>query len=327
MILVTGGAGLVGKELVAQLLAKGKSVKAIYNKTSITGFNNINLQQVPCDVLDVAGLEEVMEGVTEVYHCAGVVAFTSKDAAKLFKVNVEGTANIVNAALHAGVRKLVHISSIAALGRPLNIKDLTDETMPWTEAANNSRYGHSKYLGELEVWRGIAEGLPAVIVNPSLILGAGNWDTGSTEIFKSVYKELPWYTEGVTGFVDVHDVATAMILLMESDIVSQRYVVSAENASFKDVFNSIAENFNKKPPNRKVTPLLAAIVWRLEYIKSKITGKVPLITRETAASALSVQYFNNKKLLKDLPDFNYRPLHETISNTCKALLQQKLNNQ
>ena len=317
MILVTGGAGLVGKELIAQLLAKGKSVKAIYNKTSITGFNDINLQQVPCDVLDVAGLEEVMEGVVEVYHCAGVVAFTSKDAAKLFKVNVEGTANIVNAALNAGVRKLVHISSIAALGRPLNSKDLTDETMPWTEAISNSRYGHSKYLGELEVWRGIAEGLPAVIVNPSLILGAGNWDTGSTEIFKSVYKELPWYTEGVTGFVDVRDVATAMIRLITDGGTGERYLLIGEEISYERLFTLIAQSAGKPAPSLKLPGWALELGWRAEGLRTLFGGR-PLITRNTARTASRVRHYDGSKV-KRLLGMQFRSAEEAVMNVADFL--------
>ncbi|MEO8771383.1 MAG: NAD-dependent epimerase/dehydratase family protein [Ferruginibacter sp.] len=325
MILVTGGAGLVGKELIKQLLAKGSTVRAIYNKTAITDFKDSKLQLVQCDILDVIGLEEVMEDVDELYHCAGYISYAPGDTKKLYKINVEGTANIVNAALNAGIRKMVHVSSIAALGKPADAKTMIDENTVWVESNEKNNYGNSKYLGELEVWRAIAEGLTAVIINPSVVLGAGNWNEGSTEIFKSIYNELPWYTEGITGFVDVRNVAGSMIALMESEIVSQRFVVSAENESFRNVFNMIAKGFNKKLPTRKVTPLLAAIVWRLEAVKSKFTSVKPLITKETAASAMAVQYFDNGKLKKYLPSFNYYSLSQTISDTCAAL-QQKLNN-
>lgn len=325
MILVTGGAGLVGKELIQQLLLKGKSVKAIYNKTTISGINDPNLIQVPCDILDVVALEEVMMGVDELYHCAGFISYAPADIAKLYKINVEGTANVVNAALNAGVRKMLHVSSIAALGRSPENKKLIDESDPWTETENKKNYGHSKYLGELEVWRAIAEGLPAVIINPSIILGNGNWNEGSTEIFKSIYNGLPWYTTGVSGFVDVRDVAKAMIMLMESDITAERFIVSSENNEFKNVFNMIAKEFNKRSPHRKVTALLAGIVWRYEALKSKFTGIKPIVTKETAASAMAIQYFDNSKLKEQLPAFSYFPLSETIGHTC-SLLQQKLNN-
>lgn len=325
MILVTGGSGLVGRELIVQLLAQGKPVKAIYNKTLIQGISDSNLHLVQCDILDVIALEEIMKDVDEVYHCAGFISYNPKDNSKLYKINVEGTANIVNACLDANVKKLVHVSSIAAIGRPADANGLTDETMDWSLSSNKNNYGRSKYMGELEVWRGIAEGLQAVIINPSLILGPGDWNEGSTSIFKSVHNEFPWYTNGVTGFVDVRDVARSMIVLMQSDISAQRFIISAENANFKNVFDMIADAFKKKKSWRKVTPFLAAVVWRLEAIKSFFTGKPPIVTKQTAASAMSVQKFDNSKLLKYLPSFNYHPLAQTITYTCTAL-QQKLNN-
>jgi len=322
-VLVTGSSGLLGRELISQLLAKGKLVTALYNKKTFEGPASENLKLLQCDILDVTGLEEAMEGVEELYHCAGKVSFNGSDAGALFKVNVEGTANVVNAALEAGVRKMVHVSSVAALGR-IRKDEMIDESMQWTEETSNSKYGQSKYLGELEVWRGIAEGLNAVIVNPTIILGVGDHDESSTKIFKSVYNEFPWYSEGVTGFVDVADVAKAMIQLMESEIVSERFIISAENRTYREVFNSMADAFGKKRPTKKVTAWLASVVWRLERIKSKFTGKQPLVTKETAATALAIAVYDNSKLKKYLPSFEYLTLEQTIKSTC-SVLQQKLN--
>lgn len=324
MILVTGGAGLLGHTLIEMLLAKGLPVKAIYNKTPLAEFHTDKLSSVHCDILDVYALEDVMKDVTEVYHCAALVSFLPGDAEKLYRINAEGTANIVNASLNAGVRKLVHVSSVAALGR-IRPGEMITETMQWTEETSNSKYGHSKYLGELEVWRGTAEGLNAVVVNPVIILGPSNWNDSSTKIFRSVYEGFPWYTEGSTGFVDVRDVALAMILLMEADISGERFIISAENRTYKDFFAMVAEGFGKKPPSRKVTPFLAAIKWRLEAIKSRFTGKSPLVTKETAATALATVQFDNSKLLKFLPQFQYMSLQRSVKDTCAAL-QQKLNN-
>ena len=325
MILVTGGSGLVGTALIAQLLAEGKPVRALYNKTPIADFHSHELEQVSCNILDVAGLEEAMQGVEQVYHCAAIVSFLPKRRKEMFTINIEGTANVVNVALDAGIKKLVHVSSVAALGR-IRENEAINETMNWTEETSNSQYGQTKYLAELEVWRGIGEGLNAVIVNPVLILGPGNWEGGSSRIFKSVYDELPWYTDGVTGFVDVRDVAKAMIQLMDSDISGERFILSAEDRGFREVFNMIAKTFGKRQPNRKVTATLAAIVWRLEAIKSLFTGKEPMITKESAATALTSAHFNNSKLLQHVPGFHYRTIEETIAYTCDAF-QQKLNNQ
>ncbi|MCW3089034.1 MAG: dihydroflavonol-4-reductase [Ferruginibacter sp.] len=320
MILVTGGAGLLGGELIRQLLSQGCQVRAIYNKTPLPDFHSDLLQQFQCNILDVIGLEEAMQDVDEVYHCAAIVTFDPVRKWELFKINVEGTANIVNASLSAGVRKLLHVSSVAALGR-IRENELISESMVWTEETNNSSYGQSKYLGEMEVWRGIGEGLEAVIVNPSIILGAGDWNTGSSQIFKNVYEEFPWFTEGITGFVDARDVAKAMIALMEANIINERFILSAENISYRDLFNLIARAFDKKQPHKKVTPMIARVVWRWEAIKSRFTRKNPLITKETAATALAKVYFENGKLLRFLPGFRYRTIAETITDTCAELQQ------
>lgn len=322
MILVTGGAGLLGSQLIRSLLADGCSVRAIYNKTPLPHFDGGQVEQYQCSILDMVGLEEAMQGVDEVYHCAAIVSYDPARTHELFKINIEGTTNVVNTALNTGVKKLVHVSSVAALGRiredvPVN------ESMNWSEETSNSNYGRSKYLSELEVWRGIGEGLDAVIVNPVIILGDGDWDSGSSQIFKSVYHEFPWYTEGISGFVDVRDVAQAMIGLMNSNITNERFIISAENRSYREIFNLVAAAFGKKQPAKKVTPFIAAMVWRAEKLKKMFTGKNPLLTKETAATAQAKMEFDNKKLLKFLPGFKYRSIEETVAETCAAL-QKKL---
>ena len=324
MILVTGGAGLLGKELITQLLKAGKQVRAIYNKTMLADFDNDNLQQFQCDILDVVGLEEAMMDVDQVYHCAAIVTFNPRRRQEMFAINIEGTANVVNAALDAGIKKMVYVSSVAALGR-IRENGPINETMNWTEETSNSAYGQSKYLAEMQVWRGIGEGLDAVMVNPVIILGAGDWDSGSSQIFKTAYEEFPWYSNGSTGFVDVRDVVKAMIELMNSNISAERFILSAENRTYADVFNLIAKAFGKKPPHKEVTPLLAKIVWRLEAVKSFFTGKDPLLTKETSATAMTKANFDNSKLKKYLPGFEYRKIEDTIADTCSAL-QQKINN-
>ena len=323
MILVTGGSGLLGSALIDQLLAAGKPVRAIYNKTRLADRADNKIQQFQCNILDVIGLEEAMKDIEQVYHCAAIVTFNPRRKREMYKINIEGTANVVNAALNAGIKKMVHVSSVAALGR-IREDEAVNETMNWTEETSNSAYGQSKYMAEMEVWRGIGEGLNAVMVNPVVILGAGNWNDGSTKIFQSVYDEFPWYSEGVTGFVDAGDVAKAMIQLMESDIKSERFIISAENRTYRDVFNLMAGAFGKKIPYKKISPLLTSIVWQWEAFKSRFTGKDPLITKETAKTAMAKVNFDNSKLKKFLPGFQYQPLEETIINTCFAL-QQKLN--
>lgn len=317
-ILVTGSAGLVGSELVSQLLAGGQKVRALYHNTPLELIHP-RLTTIKCDILDTEALSDAMENIRRVYHCAALVSFNPKKKRDLFQINITGTANVVNACIDAGVKKIVHVSSVSSLGR-IRPGEMVSEEMNWSEETNSSIYGKSKYLGEMEVWRGIGEGLEAVIVNPSLVVGGTDWTKGSTKIFRSAYNELPWYTEGISGFVDVRDVARAMIMLMKSELTSQRYILNGDNLPYKRVFSEIAQGFGKKPPHKKVTPSLARLVWRLEVLKSWFTGKEPLITKETTQFAMAKVYYDNSKLIKHLPGFEYTDLSKSILDTCATLV-------
>lgn len=321
MILVTGTSGLVGSHLLQQLIQAGQSVKALYRNTIPTIKNIEGVEWIKGDILDVVALEESMDQVDKVYHCAAVVSFNPAKKGAMQHTNIEGTANVVNACINKGVKRLLFVSSVAALGRIREDKPI-DETMNWTPETSNSEYGKTKYLSEMEVWRGMSEGLSVVVVNPVIILGNGDWEGGSSGIFKSAYNEFPWYTEGMSGFVDVKDVVQAMVLLMDSSINGERFILSGHNVYYKDIFGLIAAAFQKKPPHKKVTPLLAAIVWRFEAIKAFFSGKDPLLTKETAKTAMAKVSFNNSKLLKAFPDFNYTPLSESIHRICEELKQK-----
>jgi len=320
MIFVTGASGLVGSHLIQSLLIKGKKVRALYRQSVPVFAGSDQCEWIKGDILDPIGLTEALEGVDYVYHCAAIVSFAPGAAAKMLQSNVEGTANVVNACLVQQIKKLIFVSSVAALGR-IRENQAIDETMNWTPETSNSVYGQSKYLAELEVWRAMEEGLPMAIVNPVIILGAGDWNNGSSGIFKSAYNEFPWYTKGMSGFVDVLDVVDAMQLLMESEVTGQRYVLSADNLYYRDLFNAIATAFNKRLPYKKVTPFLAGIVWRLEALKGLLTGKAPLLTKETAATAQAIVKFNNRKFLDAFPNFKYRNLEETIQRVAGELKQ------
>ena len=317
-VFVTGGSGLVGSNLIEQLLKEGKMVKALYRSSipDIPGKEKVTW--VRGNILDISSLEEAMINVKEVYHCAAIVSFDPSQKYEMFKINIGGTANVVDTANAACVEKLCFVSSVAALGKSHKNHEI-NETMNWSEETDKSNYGKSKYLAEMEVWRGIGEGLKAVIVNPSIILGSGDWNDGSTKLFKTAYEEFRWYTEGVTGFVDIKDVIRAMIALMAADINNSRFIISAENRTFKDVFTTIAKSFGKKPPNKKATPFLSQIVLSLETSKSRLTGVKPLLTTETAQAAQSIVKFDNAKLLNTFPGFSYTPINATIQRVTKEL--------
>ncbi|MBU6262181.1 MAG: NAD-dependent epimerase/dehydratase family protein [Bacteroidetes bacterium] len=324
MIFITGASGLLGSSLIEILFEKHNGplplqIRALYRKQIPAIQFADKIEWIEGDVLDVVVLEEALKGVEQVYHCAAIVSFDPKQKQKMHATNVEGTANVVNACIDAGVKKLLFVSSVAALGR-IREEGSINETMNWSEATSNSEYGKTKYLAEMEVWRGIGEGLDAVIVNPVIILGCGDWNGGSSGIFKSAYDRFPWYTSGVSGFVDVKDVSNAMNLLMNSNISAQRFIISGHNTPYRTIFNLIADAFKVPRPYKKVTPLLAAIVWRLEAVKAFFTGSSPLLTKETTLTAQASVYFDNSKLLNALPDFSYTPLEDTINRVVNELI-------
>ena len=318
MILVTGGTGLLGTHLILQLNRMGVMPRAIF-RSNIPDVVKEKAEWVNGDILDVVGLEEVMQGVKQVYHVAGFVSFNPRHRAALHKINIEGTANVVNACLEANVEKLIHVSSVSALGR-LRTDQPINESMHWSEETSNSEYGKTKYLAEMEVWRGIAEGLNAAMVNPTILIGEhGDWTKGSMNIFRNIYKGFRWYSTGSTGFVDADDVARAMVLLMNSNVSSERFVLSGENKTYQELFYLVADSFGVKRPFTKVSPMVSGVVWRLEKLKSFFTGRDPLITKESAKTGLATVTFDNSKFLKAFPDFHYQSLESSVQRICNAL--------
>ena len=323
MVLVTGGTGFLGSYIIKLLVEKGYKVRAIRRGTKTPSWIakeiNDKVEWVEGDILDVISLEDAMEGVDRVIHSAATVSFLKKDRAFMYHTNIEGTANVVNIALEKKISRFVHISSVAALGRTTTGGHVNEEKK-WEESKANTHYAISKFKSELQVWRGIGEGLNAIILNPSTILGYGDWHSSSSAIFKNIHDGFKWYPSGVNGFVDVEDVAKATLLLMESDITEQRFVVNGDTWTFKKLQDTIAENFNKKKPARLATPFLLSIAWRVEKLKSLFSGKKPLLTKESARVAQSKTWFENDKLLKALPGFSFTPLEETIKKACKNYL-------
>ena len=322
-ILVTGGTGFLGAYIVQELVATGWQVRAIRRGGTQPAFIPPSVWEkvewVSGDVLDIIGLEEAMEGMDAVVHSAAKLSFSRRDRHEMYHTNIEGTANVVNIALDQNIRRMVHVSSVAALGRTGD-GETVNEQKSWKESKWNTRYATSKFRGEIEVWRGIGEGLPAVIVNPSTILGFGDWNSSSCTLFRSAWQEFPWYTEGVNGFVDVRDVAGAVVALLESDLVGERYIVNGDNWTFRRLFETMAAGFGKHPPSREATPFLAGVAWRRERLKSLFSGKPSILTRESARIAQSLTYFDSSKILAALPEFQFSPLERTIKLACDDYL-------
>jgi nucleoside-diphosphate-sugar epimerase len=323
MILITGGTGLVGSRLIYDYAQQGIKVRAIRRSNSIGNLHHYKgwenyVDWVSGDVLDISSIEDALHGVTHVIHCANVVSFNPRDYNEMMKVNAEGTANMVNASLACGhITCFTHVSSVATLGRVADAGELNEHS-DWISGKHNSVYSVSKFNAEREVWRAHAEGLPVNIVNPSIILGPGNWETDSSSLFMKIKNKFPFYTEGNSGFVGVGDVAKAIIALNQSTINGKRYILNADNISFQDLFNQIAAALNMKAPSIKVPSILSQVIWRLEWIRFKVTGQKPFITKETAYSAHQKRYYNGTKISVDL-NFHYTPLSEVVKSVSAYL--------
>jgi nucleoside-diphosphate-sugar epimerase len=315
---VTGANGLLGSHIVRRLLEQGHEVRALRragSDLSMLGDAAGRVEWLEGDVLDVTSLAQGVAGADYVVHAAAVLYFGSSGLRhQMAKVNIEGTQNVVNACVEAGtVKKLCYISSVAAIGRGSQ-RDWVTEEDKWEDGDNHSFYGFTKYHGELEVWRGVAEGQDAVVVNPALVLGAGNWNAGSLSLFKYGWQGKPLMPQGTLNYVDVRDVAEAVLLLLDSGIRNERFILAGGQVLYKDFFQMLHRRFGKQPSLIDFQPWMAAIAWRVSAVMSWL-GMKPLITKETAASSRSHTKFDGGKIARALP-FRYHSLDETLDWAC-----------
>lgn len=329
MILVTGGTGLVGAHLLYHLTKKGEKVRAIYrNIEKVEALKNIlffekdevlfdQIDWVEADVTNIPSLIEAFYGIDYVYHCAGFISFDPRKFKQLKSINIEGTANIVNLCIKNNIKKLCHVSSIAAIGKNINDLIITEET-EWNSEIENDVYAITKYGAEMEVWRGTQEGLNSVIVNPGIILAAGFWESASGSIFTKVKNGLPFYPQGKNGFVDIIDVINIMVKLMNSNYTNQRYIIVAENLTYKKVLYSIAENLNVSPPKIELKPWLLKIFWRLDWLKNMLFKTERLLTRITARNRSLNYDYSSEKVKKDL-NYTFIPLNKSIVSICSKM--------
>lgn len=326
MILVTGGTGLVGSHLLYNLTKKGLQVKAIYRESSnldevkrLFRFYNDDaeatykrIEWVEADLSDYFALETALEGVKQVYHVAAMVSFNPGESDKMLETNTQGTANLMNACIACKIEKVCYVSSIASLGKQIDGGTI-DEQVEWQPDDHRSAYSYSKFRAEMEVWRASKEGIHTVIVNPSVIVGPVNWKRSSGKLFYSVKKGMPFYTKGATGFVDVRDVAQAIVLLMESDAINERFILNGENLTFKEFFTMVAMAMNKRPPFIKVSRMITEIGWRLNLFLCFLSGRAPAITKDTARTAHNVSAYSAKKF-SDRFNYSFIPVKDSIEN-------------
>ena len=335
MVLVTGGTGLIGSHLLYCLCKKGiktrafkrpqsdlqkvKKVFSYYQKDFESLFQLI--EWVEGDVLDYWSVADAMKGVSQVCHCAALVYASGPLQKEMLETNIQGTTNMVNAALEQGNIKFCHVSSTATLppsAHPFAKNDIITELNSWQSEYAASDYSLSKYAAEKEVWRASEEGLDIVVVNPGIVIGPGNWNSGSSSMISLASKGLPYYTNGGTGFVGVTDVVNCMVSLMESAHKNERYILVAENMPFRQFFDLAQSQFGKTPATIHIGKLGGAFYWRLAALGAFITQKSPSITRETAHNAQVTRRYSNSKITKTL-GMHFMKMEEVIIETCKHL--------
>lgn len=329
---VTGGTGLVGAHLLYELTRRGIAVTALSRSArAADAVRHIfryyadhpdpllaRIQWVQGDLQDASTLAAALQGAEGVFHCAALVSFNPADRQAIYQTNVEGTAQLVAQCRRAGIRKLVLVSSTAAIGKPEH--GLADENTPYA-ASDAPDYARSKYEAEQVVWQAMAEGgLPALIVNPAVVLGPGDWQRSSAAIIWRVWRGFPFYTLGGTGFVDARDVARCMAALMESPIVGERFILCGENLVFRDVFFQIADALGVRRPPLRAYPWMGAAALELSRVWSLLSGRPPLITPTVARAAHRRYFFSNEKIRQAI-GHAFIPMEQSIRDACRYFLQ------
>lgn len=335
MNLVTGATGIVGSHVVLALLQNNEPVTACKQKSSdlkkveelfsfyTDDFKKLvaKIKWVEVDILDIFSIEDALEGITHVYHCAGFVSFDSKDRKKTMDINVIGTKNVVDACLHKNIKGLCHVSSLAAIHN-LDYTLALNENVFWKKSGKESDYAISKYNGEREVWRGIEEGLNAVIVNPGVILSPGFSGQSSNRLFETAYKGNRFYTMGTTAYIAASDVAKIMIQLMAAKKFGQRYILIENNYSYRDILNHIQKNFNKPVPSINATRTLLVLANFYEHFFTFFTGREKRVTKALIHSALNKQLYSNQKIKQEL-GVEFVPVHQIIEQICRKYRPSK----
>ncbi|MFZ4436112.1 MAG: NAD-dependent epimerase/dehydratase family protein [Flavobacterium psychrophilum] len=332
MILVTGATGLVGAHLLLRLLEKKQAVRAIYRNSSSIAKTKVlfekhnqltlfeQIEWIQADITDLPRLEIAFQEINQVYHCAGLISFDPSDEEKLRKINIEGTANVVNLCLAFGVQKLCFVSSISTIGAaPLHSMPC-DESCEWNPELPHTDYAISKYGAEMEIWRGYQEGLAVVLVNPGVILGPYFWESGSGELFAKVAQKFPFYSSGSTGFIGVTDVVHTMIQLMESAISGERYILISENKTYEAVLKEIAQAMNSSIRWMAIRKWMVSLAWRLDALAGILLGKKRVLSKQLAQTLFESTSYTSEKIKKEL-GMAFSPINQVIQETASAYLK------
>jgi dihydroflavonol-4-reductase len=316
MVAIIGATGLLGQHIVERFVAEGIDIVALHRPGN-EGSLPAGVTRRPADILDEPSLREALDGAKSVIHAAAFVSFNPRLRKKIFEVNVEGTRHVVNTCLKLGVENLIHISSVSALGRKPG--ELITEESKWT-GDFSSDYGESKYLAELEVFRGAEEGLTVSMVNPSVILSGSQPHSSSASLFDYVWQEGPFYTKGALNYVDARDVAEAVLQLHHKPLPGEKIILSAGSVPYLDFFSQVALHFKRKPPSISISPILTYWLGWAEEVRSFLLSREPMVTRETARQASQSFLYNSSKATEKL-DMKFRSLESSISWCCEAYLR------
>ena len=334
MDLVTGGTGIVGAHVLDRLIDQGRTVRALHRPGSDRDFVRRVLRHYHADgdarfarihwaegdLLDTESLSAAMQGTGQVFHCAALVSFDPRDRPALFANNITGTANVVNAMLAAGVMRLAHVSSTATIGS-VNSPLGDYENDPFNEEGPASDYALSKHGAEMEVQRGIAEGLHAVMVNPCVIIGPGpRHGRSSLTMVERMRKGSHFHPKGSNAVVDARDVAIALVRLMDTGVPGERHLLVGENITYKDLFRTIARTAGQREPTIPIAPWVLDCAWRLERLRTLFGGR-SLVTKASARTASHPRLYDGSKA-RTLLDMDFRKAVEAVENTERFLRGQ-----
>ncbi|MCB0660153.1 MAG: NAD-dependent epimerase/dehydratase family protein [Saprospiraceae bacterium] len=319
-ILITGASGFLGTYIIKALQLQGYShITGLTRNLAVLNKNNYpEITWVEGNILDMPLMLELVEKADIIINSAAEVSFSIKHKKRLLKIAVDGTANLVNAALDKGVQKFIHVSSVAAIGRRKPDETITED-MIFSHSKYDTTYGLSKFLAEQEVWRAHAEGLNVTIFNPSMILGAGDWEKSTAQLWKKIYHGLAWFGTGTTGWVAATDVSDIIVQSIQMETNGERYILSAENKSYKEVFASIAKTLDKRPPTKPLIGFAAKAMAFVEFIRSALTNSTPIITKETIESTSVNSRYDNEKS-KQTFGIQYKDIYQTIKETSTQFL-------
>lgn len=324
-ILITGGNGLIGRYITLELLKQGFYNIEIFSRNGFVDDNDLNkvsILDTRGSVVEIYPLNDRIKLADVVIHCAAVVSLSPRKFEDMKRVNVDGTSNVLNLCLIHNVKRVIYLSSVAAIGRNKKSNKINEQTK-WENSKYNTYYSITKYLAEQEAWRVFHEGLNITMINPSIVFGDGNWNRSSLQIFEKVYNGLPYFPAGSTAIVDAEDVGKIVLAVLENNNLSgERYIAAGTNISYKELFDKMSKALSVKPPKKLAPNLILSILWRLEYIRSKITGRDPVITKESIISTGHQSVYDNSKSLS-LNWGNYTNIDETIQKYCNAFLQSK----